>query len=254
MNNYITGDKSRLFINSRIGCNSKCTYCYLKFLKLEDTECKSANEIISMLEKNENFIEGKNGTIISLGCYSECWDNTNKGETIDIIKYFLSKGNPVQMATKQKIEIHELSCIKEFILWKNQFSVFVSIPTMSYHHIFEKQTALIEDRITNFEIAEYLGIPIILYIKPVLENITIRDIEKYLELIKKYSIKDVVVGSLFQINSECKDFAPVGNGKLYYSNKNMDEKKIIEKLKHYCNVYRKSSDYIVDKVKETEGV
>ena len=45
---------------------------------------------------------GKNGTLISFGCYSECWDEKNKPQTIKLIKYFLEKGNQIQVATKNQ--------------------------------------------------------------------------------------------------------------------------------------------------------
>ncbi len=250
MNNYLSGDKNRIFINSRIGCSLKCTYCYLPLLKLEDTGAKTADEIISLVELFDDFRKGIDGTIVSLGCYSECWDSANKETTKKLIEFFLRQGNPVQLATKKQIFIYELTDIKKNILWKNQFSIFISIPTISYHYVFENGTTSVKDRMLNFEIQKVLDIPIILYIKPVLNNFTIKDIDKYIQLIKEYNITSIVIGSLFEIDSKSKELAPVGNKRLYYCTENTDEEIIIDQLSRYCNVYKKSSDYILEKVKE----
>lgn len=49
----------------------------------------SAQTIIEFIEKNKLDINQK--TLITLGCYSECWDEYNKNETISLIKYFLKR-------------------------------------------------------------------------------------------------------------------------------------------------------------------
>ena len=53
---------------------------------------------------------------------------------------------------------------------------------------------------TDLEISNKLNIPVVLYIKPVLYNITLKDVDKYVEIIKKYGIKNVVVGSIIKTN------------------------------------------------------
>jgi len=35
MNSFVSGDKDRIFINTALGCNAKCKYCYLKSLDIE---------------------------------------------------------------------------------------------------------------------------------------------------------------------------------------------------------------------------
>ena len=68
---------------------------------------KKAEELIEEIEQSEISRD----TLITLGCFSECWDDNNKTETIKLIKYFLQKGNQIQLSTKKKICIEEA---KEF--------------------------------------------------------------------------------------------------------------------------------------------
>lgn len=88
-------EKERLFINSSLGCTANCAYCYLPTLKYSKGKkldnYVTAEKILKDLENYKELELGRNGTLISFGCYSECWDERNKKETIKLIKYFLEK-------------------------------------------------------------------------------------------------------------------------------------------------------------------
>ena len=103
-------DNKRIFINTSLGCAGQCAYCYLPKMGYsngsDNYRTISAQTIIEFIEKNKLDINQK--TLITLGCYSECWDEYNKNETISLIKYFLKKGN-------QTISITYISALDE---WK----------------------------------------------------------------------------------------------------------------------------------------
>ena len=96
-NGYLfSKDEKRIFINTSLGCQGDCAYCYLPklgYTKKDKYNTISAERIIEMIDENEVLIN-KN-TLITLGCFSECWDDYNKLETLKLIKYFLGKGNQV---------------------------------------------------------------------------------------------------------------------------------------------------------------
>ena len=92
---------------------------------------KTAEEIIEMI--NSSNINFNKNTLITIGCYSECFDDFNKEETIKIIKYFLNKGNQVQVSTKKEIRLIDIEEILPLIKYKGQFIVFVSSSTISKH-------------------------------------------------------------------------------------------------------------------------
>lgn len=66
-----------------------------------------------------------------MGCFSECWDNINKLETIKLIQYFLKKGNQIQLATKKEIKLEEMNQFKNLIQYLGQLIIFVSSATIS---------------------------------------------------------------------------------------------------------------------------
>ena len=201
VNNIVYGDEKRIFINTALGCNSGCKYCYLSNLGVgKDITYYTAEIAIKKVINMSCFLQGKEGTIISIGCYSECWDKTNKINTIKIIEFFARMGNYVQLATKKKIELEDLLYIDSLLLFKNQLSINVSVPTISNALILEPNADSINERLSLLEYKSKLNkIYISLYIKPVLKDITIKDITQYIDLMEKYNIS-AVIGELLVIN------------------------------------------------------
>ena len=236
-------EKERLFINTSLGCTANCAYCYLPTLKYSKGKkldnYVTAEKILKDLGNYKELEFGRDGTLISFGCYSECWDERNKKETIKLIKYFLEKGNKIQLSTKKYIDYKELTDISKLIKFYGQLTIFISSATISYSDVLENNTSPPEKRFKSFLITKELNIPTILYIKPVLYNITIKDIDLYKEVIKKYNIKDVVVGSIIKTNGKG-EVAPFVNDNSMHAEPIEQEKEIISSLKEVCNVYTKS--------------
>lgn len=246
-----SNEPDRLFVNTSLGCTANCAYCYLPTLnyskgKALDTYI-TAEELIKQVESYKGYKSGKNGTLISFGCYSECWDETNKPQTIKLIDYFLKKGNQVQFSTKRFVDYRDLIEIGNNIKYYGQLTIFVSSATISAWDKFEKGTTEPSQRFKSFEITKELNIPVILYIKPVLLDITIKDINKYIEVIKKYNIKEVVVGSIIKTNGTG-EVAPFVKDNSMHTQPIEQEKDIIDSLSKVCKVYTKST-HVLDNFK-----
>ena len=238
-NGYLfSKDDKRIFINTSMRCNGQCSYCYLPQLGYSNSDSnintKSAEEIIKMIEQLPKLTQD---TLITIGCFSECWDKYNKLETLKLISYFLKKGNQVQLSTKKKINLNDIKEFLPLIKYYGQFIIFESIATISFHDYFEKNTDDVFERLETFKIKE---VPIVLYIKPVLKNITIEDLEKYKKYILQYQIKDVVVGSLFT-NIPSNESVPFSNQNELFYNPVDDEEIMLQELSKFCNTYRRSS-------------
>lgn len=235
-------DGKRLFVNTCLGCSCKCSYCYLSKMGYKngttDLKNKTAEELI---EEIKNYGITKD-TLITLGCFSECFDENNKSETIKLIKYFLQKGNQIQLSTKKEITIQDAEQFKDLIEYPGQLVIFISSASISQWNKIENKTDSPSKRFNTFEISKYLNIPTVLYIKPVLDKITIKDIDLYKEVIKKYGIKEIVAGSIF---SEKYSEEPVhfSNKDLLFYNPNSDEDIIKAKLMELenVNVFSRSS-------------
>ena len=79
-------DEKRLFINPSLGCNSKCKFCYLPKFGMRQIRRKTWEEILDLL--NSSSYKLSKDTLITIGCFSKCFDETNKKETLKILKYF----------------------------------------------------------------------------------------------------------------------------------------------------------------------
>lgn len=245
-NNYLYGNKQRLFLNTNLGCKAQCSYCYLPKLDFSlDKIPKNTiaiDDLIDILNNNEEFRQGKDGTILSIGCYSECWDLVNREDTIDLVNKLLKYENPIQLATKEYIEEFDLTKINiSKVKYYNHLSIYISSSTISEYEKYESGTINPNKRFNSFELAFKYNIPMYLYLKPVLKDITIKDIDLYIEIIKKYSI-DTIVGQLFKENGNID--APIAKGQLYYANTNQDYNIITAKFMEYCNVYKYSIEPI----------
>ena len=68
--------------------------------------------------------KGRKGSILSLGCYSECLDNQNISETFRLLAGLMPLGNRIQLATKQRLSVDLAQYIAENRLYKQQVTLF----------------------------------------------------------------------------------------------------------------------------------
>ena len=82
-------DNKRIFVNTCLGCTGGCAYCYLKKMGYDNnsvvSEVKKAEELIAEIEK----IGITQDTLITLGCFSECWDDNNRYNLLYILDKYL---------------------------------------------------------------------------------------------------------------------------------------------------------------------
>ena len=109
--------------------------------------------LINRLKNNPNFIRGKNGTILSIGCYSECWDTNNKLDTIKLINDLLEFNNPIQLSTKRRITKKDLELINlSKIKYKGQLSIYISNSSITMYKEYEDKTTKPSIRFKSFDL------------------------------------------------------------------------------------------------------
>lgn len=241
-NGYVFAkDNKRVFLNTSLRCDGKCSYCYLSKMHYVHKRKKTAEEIIKSLE--ESPIEINQETLITIGCFSECLDEANKRETLYLVKYFLKRGNQVQLSTKKQILESDLVEIFPFLSYYGQLVIYISSATISKQNLIEPNTSPIQERFKSFALAHVYPIPIVLYVKPVLQGITIQDLALYVHYIETYKIKDVVVGSLFTTNPS-DESVPFSNKQELFYQKNDDEDILISEFSKRAKVYRRSTEVL----------
>lgn len=242
INSFVYGDEKRIFVNTDMGCKANCQYCYLSELDIvHGKRSIDACRAIELVESQAYYKSGQNGSIISIGCYSECMDKNNVADTISLVEYFVGKGNYVQLATKKKIEKCFFEEIIKYTNIEKYLWIYISLPIISNYHLMEMGTDSPYERIKNFDLCKQYNINRVLYIKPYIEGITNLDIGHYSKIVNQYSIP-AVVGSRLSTNCMGNETL-VGEKRLFeYRAENMD--KFIQQLRKETKVYSHSIDCI----------
>lgn len=238
----VKDDKScRVFINNMIGCTSDCKYCYLKDIGIERVNVYSAEEVIAEFDRLYDVTPQK--SIISFGCYSECMNESNLPEMEKLIRYFAARRYYMQISTKKEIDHNWLKKIEKLLLLKSQLGIYVSLPTLGQANDIEPKADCVNSRIKNFDYcSEKKKIEMYMYIKPFMDGITIKDIEKYILLQTKYRIK-TIVGNRFRFDLQVGENIRVGKTEMY--EKNSDQRaECMERLEKTGKVYSHSTDPI----------
>ena len=159
-------DNNRIFINTCLGCNGGCSYCYLPKMgysnEIKNFKVKTAVEILNDISSS-GYILNKD-TLVTLGCFTECFNDYNKPYTIELVKYFLNMGNQVQLSTKKEITLEEGKLFTDVIKYFGQLVIYVSSSTIRKWEKIEKNTTKPYDRFKTFQLFLELNIPIVLYI------------------------------------------------------------------------------------------
>lgn len=243
----VSGHQDRMFINTGIGCNGGCQYCYLPKIGIgggiRNIDKSVIIKEVERREKNGEFIRGAQGTIVSFGCFTECWDKSVRKLTMEMLLYFLAKGNYIQIATKEYIEQKDIELLCSRLRFRNQLTINVSMPVYYGAKQIEPNTENVDKRIENFKYNKQYRMDVVLYIKPVLEDITIKSLEVYRQLIQRYDLS-VIVGKYLHVNREkVGSLQLVGNQEMWQEESGQ-QRELVDILRRTTSVYENSIQII----------
>lgn len=192
-------DNSRVFINPAVGCSSRCAFCYIGSLGFSNLvpSTVSGADIKALLLENQQFVLGLNGTIISISPDTEPFDDKVVSISLDYISSMSKLGNPMQVSTRRQLDKTLIKQIVNSLAYPNQLTLFVSSISITYHDKFEQKTTIPAKRFETFGACQSEGLPVCLYIKPVIPNITIIDKDEYVRVINHYSVPFCCVGEFY---------------------------------------------------------
>jgi DNA repair photolyase len=189
----------RVFVNPALGCASKCRFCYIEELGFTALKLSpfSGDDVKRELLKTPEFFPGRQGTLISLSPNTEPFDNRVLAKTLEYIASLSTLGNPMQIATRRKIERDTARKIVDSLEYPHQLTLFVSSCTITYHDTIEPGTTTPAKRFETFGVCRDEGLPTCLYLKPVIPGVTIKDVDAYIRVINQYAIQYCCVGILY---------------------------------------------------------
>lgn len=251
MSLLVSGTQNRIFLNTSIGCDCMCRYCYLPDIGVVGVEYFGHQKVFDELISLPYYKPGPMGSVLSIGCYSECFSPENRQETLSLIKKVAPLGNHIQLATKRRISESDLLRLDRFAQYKNQIGIYVSVPTLSRSSEIESGTDGAYKRLEMLKYQQLLhNISFVLYIKPVLPGITVKDIPGYRHILETYRIK-CVVGGLLHPHQE-KEAGTIRVGQSWFMETDDEQGCIIAALRPYADIYKHSVDIVKEYI-EQEG-
>lgn len=223
--------RNKVFISTELKCQLGCTFCYVDSLtkKIGDYDpIKVAHNICEIVKNDNRFIPGKDGTTIMLGSFNDPFFSRNFQASMEIINSFASTKNFIHIATRYCVGKN-----KDFLFSKDANVVInYSISTLVDNGI------EVRNQMERFDEAKKLilkGYKIALFIRPIIKDVTIMDIDKIIQLAKDANITIVTVGGLYvddRIRHALEDIH-VTLDDLDYLDKQfvLDDKNVLKKLK-----------------------
>lgn len=199
---YPNVDSGRFFISPILGCSGACSYCYLKirnYISPRKNEV-SETDIFMAAKESPHFIFGKNGTIISIGAWGDIFPLGRDDlivHSINVIKYLLSWGNPVQIMSKNSLNSVYIAEIVKSIKYPEQLLYSTTITSINNWDKIEPGTASPIERLNTCKIFSDSGVHTNVLLKPFMPNITDLDIDIIADLLLRYKIDYCTLGVLY---------------------------------------------------------
>lgn len=198
---HISFSFRRVYISPASGCTVNCGYCFIfeyghprKPVLFDAT----GREIAAWLEEQRDFTKGRNGTLISIAPSTEPFlteEITNK--TLEIVEALSMFENPIQISTKKAPHLDILRKLSLLQRLEGQITLFFTITSITNWKMLEPGADSPQKRFASLLLAQQTGINVCLYIKPAIPGITDIDLDRFIENIKQYEIKIVVVGTMY---------------------------------------------------------
>lgn len=186
----------RVFVSPALGCPASCAFCYLPSSGEAAPTHPSQHDLAEAIQNDTRFSEGINGTLISLGCLSECLAPHAIGPTFSFLEGCKKWHNPIQLATRWIVPQRLQSQFFDLARGCN-LVLFHSMSTVTHASSFERGTAKIARRLEFLDVCADAGLRNVLYIKPFISGITGIDADEFVSIAKSYRLNAIVIGPLY---------------------------------------------------------
>jgi DNA repair photolyase len=149
-----------------------------------------------MLTEDARFQVGREGTVVSLGCFGESLAPHAFPITLEFLRSFAPRSNVVQIATRWILDGGSLDAFMD-VSQKLSLHLFHSFSTITRRGVLEAATPSTGRRRAFMTECSRRGIASVLYIKPFLPGVTIESGAQFIDVAVESGIGLVVVGPLY---------------------------------------------------------
>ena len=192
----------RFFVSPILGCTGACGYCYLKIKKYNRPRKNKLEKesVLTVAQQSPEFSFGPHGTIISVGAWGDIFplnDHNLIHYSINIIKYLLSWGNPVQIMSKNILDdvlVHEIS---QEVRYPGQLLYSTTITTIDHWKMIEPGTASPTERLKTALTFHNAGISTNVLLKLFIPRLTGKEIVSIADLLLDYKVDYCTLGVMY---------------------------------------------------------
>jgi DNA repair photolyase len=197
--NFVAFTRGRVFISTTLGCRSRCSYCYIADFGYRGrvvVPMFGGADLRDFLLSHPGFAPGPQGDLLSLGCFGEPFDPAYAGGTLDSVSALAVLGNPMQIATKRQVTGQSAAALAGATLHSRQLTALISMSTLNDWERLEPGTASPSERLIGARHIAEQGLPVCLYIQPVVPGVTDLEVEGLSRVLRCGPFDCGVVGSL----------------------------------------------------------
>ena len=191
-----TFDEGRLFLPLSIsGCGIGCKYCYIPSpqKRVVPISKELLTKDINSILKSDKFKSGPLGTVISIGCDTDPFLNSQTSKlVIDILSIFKNLRNPIQLSTKCIIPNDILSLLNNWPDSNPKPIIFTSLSSISMANKIEPHAPSVLSRIRNLTFSNKHWITGVM-IKPIIKA-TLKDKEEIYNLLSFFIPNIIIIG------------------------------------------------------------
>jgi DNA repair photolyase len=185
---------NRVFVSASLQCQGKCDYCYIDSLVNNFSPVViKPHLMIDEIARSRHFIEGRHGTRIMMGGFSDPLSPLNKELTVHLIEELGPLGNLIHIATKWPVQFD----IAQRISDATRGNVAINFSCSSIRRGLERSTPAPKERMASGKLLTDLGILTALYVRPVIFGVTVQDIEEIGALAIENNITTATVGGIY---------------------------------------------------------
>lgn len=195
-------ERGRFFISPILGCHARCHFCYIydKGYKARiSRNSYSIEKTIEYLKEHDEFIEGRDGSIISIGAWGDPFPRHNKiacSYTLSWLERLAQFENPIQIMSRYNLHQDMINGITSANTYNGHILYSTSLSSISNFKRIEPYADSPDDRLKSLRLLQENGIATNVMIKPFISGITNLEVDLIAEILNKYNVKQCVVGGL----------------------------------------------------------